>query len=87
MAGEVLPQGITGLEGAVNKAETKSLPCMSSASQFRKLAAWLAIFLTGATILLLTALHVLSPTFSPSWRVISEYTFGHYAWMLSLMFL
>ncbi|HWO30441.1 MAG TPA: DUF998 domain-containing protein, partial [Candidatus Acidoferrum sp.] len=25
--------------------------------------------------------------FSPSWRVISEYAFGHYAWVLSLMFL
>jgi len=35
----------------------------------------------------MTALHVLSPEFSPSWRVISEYAFGHYAWVLSLMFL
>jgi hypothetical protein len=46
----------------------------------------LAVLLTGATILLLTALHVLSPEFSPAWRVISEYAFGHYAWVLSLMF-
>jgi hypothetical protein len=85
-AGEVLPQGITVLEGAMNKAATKSLPGSSSVSQFRELAAWLAVLLTGATILLLTALHVLSPEFSPSWRVISEYAFGHYAWVLSLMF-
>lgn len=35
----------------------------------------------------LAALHVLSPEFSPSWRVISEYALGHYAWVLSLMFL
>lgn len=33
----------------------------------------------------LVALHVLSPEFSPSWRVISEYALGHYAWVLSLM--
>jgi hypothetical protein len=37
----------------------------------------LAVLLTGATIFLLIALHVLSPEFSPSWRVISEYAFGH----------
>jgi hypothetical protein len=29
----------------------------------------------------------LSPEFSPAWRVISEYAFGHYAWVLSLMFI
>ena len=50
-------------------------------------AAWLAVVATIATILLLAALHVLSPEFSPSWRVVSEYAFGHYAWVLSLMFL
>jgi hypothetical protein len=52
-----------------------------------KPAAWVAIVATGATIVLLVALHVLSPEFSPSWRMISEYAFGHYAWVLSLMFL
>ena len=50
-------------------------------------AAWLAVVATVATILLLAALHVLSPEFSPSWRVVSEYAFGRYAWILSLMFL
>jgi len=56
-------------------------------SQVAELAAWLAILATGATIFLLVSLHALSPEFSPSWRVISEYAFGHYAWVLSLMFL
>jgi hypothetical protein len=50
-------------------------------------AAWLAIIMTAATILLLASLHVLSPEFSPSWRMISEYAFGPYGWVLSLMFL
>jgi Protein of unknown function (DUF998) len=50
-------------------------------------AAWLATILTAATILLLATLHVLSPEFDPSWRMVSEYAFGHYGWVLSLMFL
>ena len=50
-------------------------------------AAWLAIVTTAATLLLLASLHVLSPEFSPSWRMVSEYAFGHYGWVLSLMFL
>jgi hypothetical protein len=47
----------------------------------------LAIVLTAITILLLASLHVLSPEFAPSWRMISEYAFGRYGWVLSLMFL
>lgn len=50
-------------------------------------AAWLAAILTSATILLLASLHGLSPEFDPSWRMVSEYAFGHYGWVLSLMFL
>ena len=50
-------------------------------------AAWLAIFSTTVAILLLVSLHVVSPEFSPPWRMVSEYAFGHYAWVLSLMFL
>ena len=48
---------------------------------------WFAIVATGAALLLLATLHVLSPEFSPSWRVISEYALGHYPWILSMMFL
>jgi hypothetical protein len=40
-----------------------------------------------ATIVLLAALHLLSPEFDPSWRMVSEYAFGDYGWVLSLMFL
>ena len=74
------------MEGAVSKAVTKSFSSVRS-PEFRKPAACLAVSLTGAAVLLLATLHVLSPEFSPSWRVISEYAFGHYAWVLSLMFL
>ena len=71
----------------MNRAATKELLAMSNPSQIVAPAAWLAILATAATILLAAALHVLSPEFSPSWRVISEYALGHYAWVLSLMFL
>lgn len=87
ISGEVVLQGTTGLEVAMNTLATKSVLDMSKASRFKEFAAWLAVVLTGATILLLAALHVLSPEFSPSWRVISEYAFGRYPWGLSLMFL
>lgn len=50
-------------------------------------AARVSIALTILAIVLLTSLHILSPEFAPSWRVISEYALGHYAWVLSLMFL
>ena len=50
-------------------------------------AAWLTIAAAIAAALLLAGLHVLSPEFDPSWRVVSEYAFGRYGWVLSLMFL
>ena len=49
-------------------------------------AARIAAGLAVATILLLASLHVLSPEFDPSWRVVSEYANGKYGWVLSLMF-
>ena len=49
-------------------------------------AARLAIATSSLTLLLLASLHVLSPEFGPSWRMVSEYANGQYAWVLSLMF-
>jgi Protein of unknown function (DUF998) len=49
-------------------------------------AALLAIAAAFAVILLLASLHVLSPEFDPSFRVVSEYANGQYGWVLSLMF-
>jgi hypothetical protein len=68
-------------------AATRSLVSMRNPSQVAELAGRLAILANGATILLLVTLHVLSSEFSPSWRMVSEYAFGQYAWVLSLMFL
>jgi len=40
-----------------------------------------------ATLLTLAVLHILSPEFAPSWRMVSEYANGNYSWVLSLMFI
>jgi hypothetical protein len=59
---------------------------VSDAASISGPAARVAIAAAGTTLLLLASLHVLSPEFEPSWRVISEYAFGQYGWVLSLMF-
>lgn len=51
------------------------------------IGAFLAIIAAAATLLLLVSLHVLSPEFDPSFRMVSEYALGQCSWVLSLMFL
>lgn len=51
------------------------------------IAARLAIGAAATTLVLLASLHVLSPAFDPSFRMISEYALGQYGWVLSLLFL
>src|SRR5215469_8552459 len=51
------------------------------------IAALLAMGAAAAALLLLASLHVLSPEFDPSFRMVSEYALGRDAWVLSLMFL
>jgi hypothetical membrane protein len=58
---------------------------MSPESRFDN-AARLAIAAAVAALLLLASLHLLSPEFDPSWRMVSEYATGQYGWVLSLMF-
>jgi hypothetical protein len=50
-------------------------------------AARVALAAAAFTLLLLASLHVLSPEFDPSFRVVSEYANGRYGWVLSLMFI
>jgi hypothetical protein len=71
----------------MNTMATSRLNLIMKPSQIPQLAGWLALFATGATIALLVALHGLSPEFSPSWHVVSEYALGRHAWVLSSMFL
>ena len=51
------------------------------------IGARLSIAAAAAVLLLLASLHVLSPEFDPSFRMVSEYALGHDGWVLSLMFL
>jgi hypothetical protein len=51
------------------------------------IGALLAMVAAAATLLLLVSLHILSPEFDPSFRMVSEYALGHYGSLLSLMFL
>lgn len=52
----------------------------------KQFAARIAIAGAAVTLALLSALHLLSPEFSPAWRMVSEYGNGRYEWVLTLMF-
>ena len=58
-----------------------------AASTFSDTAGRLAIGASAAALGLLVSLHVLSPEYSPAWRMISEYADGPFGWVLSLMFI
>src|SRR5687768_7424945 len=47
----------------------------------------LTIIASIATLVSLALLHILSPEFSPAWRMVSEYANGEYSWILSMMFI
>jgi len=64
----------------------KNVVLNSDISKISVSVARLAIAAAAAVLLLLASLHILSPEFDPSWRMVSEYANGHYGWVLSLMF-
>jgi len=49
-------------------------------------AAWVALAATAVSCGALILLHVVSPEFSPSWRMVSEYANGRAPWLLSIVF-
>lgn len=49
-------------------------------------AAWVALAATAVSCGALILLHVVSPDFSPSWRMVSEYANGRAPWLLSVVF-
>jgi len=70
----------------VERNEMNAVVPNSDPSRISRPAAQLAIVAAVAALLSLASLHVLSPEFNPSWRMVSEYANGHYGWVLSLMF-
>ena len=49
-------------------------------------AAGAAVLATAVALASLAILHLVSPEFQPSWRMVSEYANGRHRWLLSLMF-
>ena len=66
----------------------KHVPVIFSRTLTRsaRVANWIAIGAAAGALVLLALLHVVSPEFDPSWRMISEYANGRYGSILSLMF-
>ncbi len=50
-------------------------------------AAVIAILATAVSAVSLVLLHLLSPEFAPSWRMVSEYANGRHPWLLTIVFL
>lgn len=59
----------------------------AGSSGFLAPAAYAAIAATTVSCAALILLHVVSPEFQPSWRMVSEYANGRHAWLLLLVFL
>jgi hypothetical protein len=49
-------------------------------------AAGVAIVAIAISLIALVLLHVLSPEYAPSWRMVSEYANGRYQWLLTIVF-
>ena len=50
-------------------------------------AAVVALMATAVSCASLLLLHIVSPEFAPSWRMVSEYANGRFHWMLTLVFI
>lgn len=48
--------------------------------------AYLALAATAVSCAALLLLHVVSPEFQPSWRMVSEYANGRHGWLLTIVF-
>src|SRR5215217_8527403 len=70
-------------EGSMVDDTVAAMPVTASS----RTAARLSFAAAALSLVLLAALHVLSPEFDPSWRMVSEYATGDYGWVLALMFL
>lgn len=71
---------------AANESILNVKDVTASAINASRAAAQVSFAAAVACLVFLTALHILSPEFDPSWRMVSEYALGNYSWVLSLMF-
>ncbi|MBA4056205.1 MAG: hypothetical protein C0490_15930 [Marivirga sp.] len=59
---------------------------LERSSGSKLLAARLSITAAAISIVALLSLHILSPEFGPSWRMVSEYANGRFEWVLFIFF-
>lgn len=62
-------------------------PVVRAIAGFVAPAASVALAATAVSALALALLHVLSPEFAPSWRMVSEYANGRAPWALTVVFI
>ena len=70
----------------MNEVISKDVDSARSGMAILQIAGRISFVASAACLALLAALHILSPEFDPSWRMVSEYANGQYGWVLSLMF-
>ena len=71
----------------MEKVISKDVVTAKPVTAISQTAARLSLAAAATSLVLLTALHVMSPELDPSWRMVSEYALGNYGWVLALMFL
>lgn len=72
---------------STNEAISNAKQITESTTAVSLAAARISLAASVASLVFLAALHMLSPEFDPSWRMVSEYSLGNYSWVLLLMFL
>src|SRR5262245_42779047 len=61
--------------------------CQAVTAGWSRTGAGIAILAIGLSLAALMLLHVLSPEYAWSWRMVSEYATGRYPWLLTVVFL
>ena len=74
------------MSAKINSNSINVRPIAGSTMNASHVAARISFGAAVASLVFLGALHILSPEFDPSWRMVSEYANGGYGWVLSLMF-
>src|SRR5215216_2200906 len=72
---------------STNEAISNAMDITGSTMAVSRAAGHISLAASALTLVFLGALHILSPEFDPSWRMVSEYALGNYGWILSLMFI
>jgi hypothetical protein len=76
----------TAIAHSGGRAGTTMLTNVTGVGGWMVPAAYLALGATAVSGAALIVLHGLSPEFAPSWRMVSEYANGRFAWLLTVVF-